>query len=162
MPFLFDGYNVYHAACKLGEQWVSIVPIALCGLIAEDMQRLRDHGVIVFDGRIPRGRPERVDPEGYVRIVYSGVSSDADSEIEYLIKKNTAPRRLVVVSSDRRIRQAARRRRARSLSAVEYLMEMINRANRPVRRSKEPPEKRSGLIEGDVDMWLNIFGIDDK
>jgi len=160
MPFLFDGYNVYHAACRLRPDWAHIVPITLCQYIAADICRLRDHGVIVFDGSLPRGRPEKVEPEGFLKIIYSGSESDADSLLEKLIQKNTAPRRLLVASSDRRIRRAARRRRAPSVTAQEYLQQMIIRMEQPPRRPSEPKEKYRGVPDGDLEDWLKMFGFD--
>lgn len=103
MPFLIDGYNLYHAAGKFSEEWAHITPMTLCHFIAEDMRRLRDKAVIVFDGGPPRGISLATKPPGYVKIIFSGPDSDADTTLESLIQKNTAPRRLTVVSSDNRI-----------------------------------------------------------
>lgn len=159
MPFLIDGYNLYHAARKITEEWSQLVPMALCRMIAEDMQRLRDGAIVVFDGAAPRGRPADVEPVGYVRIVYSGPKSDADTVLEQMIQQNTAPRRLAVVSTDRRVRQAARRRRAVSLRSEEYLLSLVRRLDQPPRRG-DPPEKRQGVPEGQLNEWLEMFGIE--
>jgi uncharacterized protein len=160
MPYLFDGYNVYHAARKLTEQWSDITSIALCRLIGQDMCYLRDWSIVVFDGSRPRGRPADVDPAKHIKIIYSGHDSDADVLLEELIEKNTAPRRLTVVSTDRQVRKATRRRRAKSLTSREYLEFMIKRSQRPAPPPPEPREKRHGLPEGQLDQWLELFGID--
>ena len=160
MPYLFDGYNVYHAARKLSQQWAHITVSSLCVLIGEDMRVLRDCGVLVFDGRQPKGRIDQEQLPACVKLLYSGPKSDADSSIEQLIKENSAPKRLVVVSSDRRIARAARRRRAKKLGSAEYLFEMLKRAERPPAKPKEPPEKRHGVPDGQLGGWLEMFGID--
>ena len=160
MPFLFDGYNVYHGAVKLCEEWSRITPITLCKFIAEDMARIPDIATVVFDGRQPRGRKSKVEPLGFVKILYSGQNKEADVMLEKLIAKNTAPRRLIVVSSDRQLRRAARRRRAVSLSSVDYLLELIKRREQPPPIQKEPKEKHRGVPEGQLDKWLELFGID--
>ena len=91
MPFLIDGYNLYHSARKLLPAGPTIAPRTMCRLIAQDMHRLRDHAVIVFDGTEPRGQFERIEPPVYVRLLYSGPNREADCLIEQLIKENTAP-----------------------------------------------------------------------
>ena len=162
MPYLLDGYNVYHAATKLDPAWQQLTPINLCRLVAADMQHLADQGVIVFDGRPLRGQPMDVEPEGCLRLIYSGPQHDADTEIAHLIAKNSAPRRLTVVSSDRQVRKTARRRRCPTLEARDYLIALQARAAEPPPPPPtEPPEKHTGLQNGDIDQWLQLFGLDD-
>lgn len=160
MPFLIDGYNVYHAATKLSEEWSRITPSTMCEFIAQDMERLGDLATIVFDGARPRGIS--TEPNGFdcLKVIYSGPKSDADTLMEQFIQKNTAPRRLTVVSSDNRIRRIARRRKATSLAAPEYLGDLIKRLQQPPRQPKEPREKRHGVPEGQLNRWLELFGID--
>ncbi|MCK4628844.1 MAG: NYN domain-containing protein [Sedimentisphaerales bacterium] len=163
MPFLIDGYNVYHAAMKLSEEWVHITPLNLCRLIDEDIHRLAETAMIVFDGAHPRGwRINKIEQNGNTRVIFSGPKSDADTLLEELISKNTAPRRLIVVSSDNRIRRYARRRRCTSLRANDYLVGMVKRDQQPPPRPKEPREKHQGVPEGQLDEWLKLFGIDPR
>ena len=160
VPYLFDGYNVYHASLKLSEEWSHITPVTLLGFISADMRTLRDGGIVVFDGTERRGWAGEVEPAGFVKVVYSGGGIEADTRLEELIKKNTAPRRLVVVSTDRQVRKAARRRRAKSLSSAEYLVQMLGRSERPAPRPRDPREKRHGVADGELGEWLEMFGID--
>lgn len=161
MPFLFDGYNIYHQAGKVNEEWTRITPRSLCLLIAEDLQALGEGGVIVFDGRMPRGQEWGAEPLGSLRVVYSGAESDADTALEELIKKNTAPRRLIMVSSDHRLRSAAHKRKALSLTAQEYLLGLkLRREQPPPEKPREPRQKRAGLSESETRAWMEFFGFD--
>ena len=160
MPYLIDGYNVYHAARKLSEEWATLTTVSFCTLVAEDLRRLRDWGIIVFDGGPLRGISYEVEPADYVRVIFSGAGSDADTVLEDLIQKNTAPRRLVMVSSDNRLKKAARRRRAQSLTSPEFLMQMVRRSAAPKRGPAEPREKRQGVGPGQLEKWLELFGIE--
>ena len=160
MPFLIDGYNVYHTARKLSEEWSRITPHLLCAFVAEDMDRLRERGIIVFDGNRLPGQLQHEEGYGLLEVVCSGARSDADTTLEELIQANTAPRRLTVVSTDRRLRRAARRRRATSLSSIDYFMALLRRADQPQRRPSEPREKRRGVAEGELRQWLDLFDID--
>lgn len=160
MPYLFDGYNVYHTAGYLCHEWSHVTPYSLCAYIAEDMKNLREHGVVVFDGKQLGNSTTVIKPEGHLRAVYSGPGKSADDLIEKMIRANTHPKLLTVVSSDRRIRKAARRRRAISLAADEYLGALLARQGRQPAVPIEPEEKQQGLPEGQTDDWMELFGID--
>ena len=62
----------------------------------------------------------KTDYQG-LNLIFALGDENADARIEDLIAAHSAPKSLTVVSSDRRIRRAAQRRRARSLSADEFL-----------------------------------------
>ena len=160
MPFLIDGYNVYHAAIKMRNEWSHIVPQKLCQLVADDMHCMGDHAVLVFDGRPLRGQTVDNFDADCIRVLYSGPDQDADSLLEKLIKKTTAPRRLIVVSSDRVLRRAARRRRAVSLGAADYLSQLLQRAQHTPARPSEPQQKHQGLGKDELDSWLELFDLD--
>ena len=162
MGYLFDGYNVYHAACKLKEEWSHIIPLTLCQLIAEDMCRLHDRAVVVFDGNMPRGWQADGLDSARIRVVYSGSGLEADAILEKLIRKDSAPRRLMVVSSDRQVCRAARRRRARSISSAEYLQQLDARSQQPAPVQREPDQKWHGLSEDETAEWLDLFEIDQE
>ena len=159
MPYLVDGYNVYHAARKMADQFSHITTLTLCQWIARDMQSLKDRAIVVFDGKKLRGQSLEILPAGFVEIFYSGPEQDADSALEDLIQQNTAPRRLTVVSADNRVRKAARHRRCKRLKSPEYLEELIWRQQTPPRRPTEPIQKRHGLAEGELPDWLERFGL---
>lgn len=181
MPYLFDGYNVYHAARKLTDYWDQMSPALMCRLVENDIRYLRDVATVVFDGTYPRQWPGAnesiarmhkrwfggyaqwpadIEAGGVVSIVYSGPETDADSILEEMIRQSSAPKRLVVVSADRRIVRAGRRRRAKTFTSRDYLEGMIKRANRPDPPPQDPPEKRKGLAKKDLRPWLEVFGID--
>ncbi len=137
---------------------------SLCGLLSH---MLAGDGNIcaVFDGP-PRGGAESRD------IALSGIQPrfsagrPADEVIIECILASTAPRLLTVVSTDREIRAAARRRRCNILRSDEFAP-ILMRAVRQSRaqdtqgtKNQEPPEKQTGLNEKDVDYWLKEFGLD--
>jgi hypothetical protein len=82
---------------------------------------------------------------------------DADSLIEELVEDDTAPTHLVVVSSDRRLQVAARRRRAKAVSCEEWLAEAREARRRRGHPSPDakPPEPGP---EG-ADYWKKYFGL---
>ncbi|MBN2843359.1 MAG: NYN domain-containing protein [Sedimentisphaerales bacterium] len=162
MSYIFDGYNLYHAACKALEQWSAVTVTTLFEFVAGDLSYIKQPGKVIFDGFCPRGR-EYLDRLGPLHFYYSGnYGLDADSLIEDMILEDTAPKKLTIVSSDRRIRSAARSRKAVSLSSNDYLFEMMRRYDRPGPAPREPKQKQSGLTPAETNYWLKIFGVKDE
>ena len=159
MPYLLDGYNLLRAAQKT-EEFAALTDVQLCRAVSDYLCCIRDHGHIVFDGV---GPPDK-SPFGGIpslEVYFSGQSCEADDIIEDKIYDNTAPKSLVVVSSDRRLRTSATKRKAISVPADFFwetlLAQLEKQANRP---APEPSEKRHGLTEREADIWLDIFDLD--
>lgn len=158
MPYVIDGNNVAYA---LGDAGLDTGRQRLVGLLLP----LADSGqkvTIVFDGpRPPPGLAQQIAQEP-IEVLYSQHRT-ADAIILEIIAANSAPRRLIVVSSDRELQQAARRRQCvviRSSNFVDLLIE----ANAPVAPAKrgEPREKFAGLSHDEVLDWLKEFHIDES
>ena len=156
MPVIIDGYNLLRSIEKLGLE--DITDVKMCHVISHYLKSNDDWGVVVFDGIGPR------DKSGFnfsnLKIVFSGANTEADSIIEKEIAENSAPKRLIVVSSDRRIRFAAKKRSAPDVKSdifwhqvIQY-MAMQTRA----RGRTEPREKFNGISEAETEQWLKIFG----
>lgn len=156
--FIIDGHNLLHAIIKIDENAGAITDVQLCRIIDYYLQLTGQKGELVFDGTGPREK-EAFDSLGNLEIFFAGIRSDADTVIEDKISVNTAPKRLIVVSSDRRVRKAARARKAESIKSEQFWNDLSKQVNkkRPVR---EPDAKRQGLSEGETKKWLEIFGIE--
>ncbi|MBI9018131.1 MAG: NYN domain-containing protein [Phycisphaerae bacterium] len=159
MPYIFDAYNLYHVARNNMEESAEITPAMLCVMIAWDMRYIKDKAIICFDSVLPRGWPKKIEPEGFIEIRCSGHGYDADSLIEDLIEANSAPKRLTIISSDRRIRKAARARKCKSITSHDYLPEMLKRLAKIGTKPREPREKYTGVPDGQLGPWLDMFGI---
>jgi predicted RNA-binding protein with PIN domain len=166
MSLIIDGYNLLYASGILGR---GIGPGglersrgALLNFLAESLEPGELAATtVVFDARLaPPGLPRTVDHRG-ITVRFAEPGADADQVIEQLIRAESAPRRLVVVSSDHRLHRAARRRRARAVDSdkwyAEILRKRIDRAGRD-RPSAKPSEPAS---EGEVRFWLRAFGMED-
>ena len=115
---------------------------------------------IVFDGP-PPGPLDEALPDITIEIIYSG-KRKADDLIKNFIVADTAPRRLVVVSSDKEIRRAGRRRRCKVLTSLEFAHLLSKWSNqKPSDSPKEPLQKTQGLSEAERQRWLREFHLDD-
>jgi len=166
MAILIDGYNLLHASGILGR---GIGPGglersrgALLNFLAESLEESElPRTVVVFDAReAPPGLPRVVVHRG-MTIRFAEPGLDADDVIEQLIKADSAPRRLTVVSSDHRLHRAARRRKARAVDSDEWYAEVLRKRIAGVRR-KSPGLKPSDLPgDGEVRFWLRQFGLEE-
>jgi len=159
---LIDGYNLLHAA---GLALPRYGPGDLHRRRARLLQKLGElldlevqaRTTVVFDAR--RDPPESAPPqtERLIRVVFAPAPLEADDLIEQLLARHSAPRQLLVVSSDRRLRRAAQRRGAASLTSEAFLDQIEDEPHlhsparpRTVRHpSREAPadEGSQGLIE---------------
>ena len=119
MRWLLDGYNVIRRDPEMRSREAERLAdgrTALLQLVAAVAQRCSDDFTVVFDGaRLAGGEPVG----GRVQVVFSRPPQNAD---QVLIRLATQLREAaIVVSSDRTVRDAARRAGAAVVSADEFL-----------------------------------------
>lgn len=156
MPLVIDAYNLLHAALGPAGRGRDLGVEGVGRLVAEG--RYAGQAVtMVCDGTPPTGG--RVRHPG-VRVVFAGAGRDADGVIEQIIARDTAPARLVVVSSDRRVQAAAKRRRCPSISSEAFLAQLLTDAAAARARPSEPPSPRERVPLGNAEVshWLAAFG----
>ena len=157
MPFIIDGYNLLHFIQKASEDFGAITDVQLCRIISEYLRQINENGEVVFDGTGPRDKGG-FDNISNLEVFFSGLRSDADTVIEDKIKASTAPRRLTIVSSDRRLRDAGRKRKATVVKSQVFWDNVQKQFSRKT-KAKEPLAKREGLSEGETEQWLKIFDL---
>ncbi|MDD5064195.1 MAG: NYN domain-containing protein [Phycisphaerae bacterium] len=157
MPFIIDGYNLLHFIQKTSEDFGAITDVQFCRVISGYLRLVNEKGEIVFDGTGPRDKCG-FDNISNLEVFFAGLRSDADTVIEDKIKASTAPRRLTIVSSDRRLRDAARKRRATVVKSQVFWDNVGKQLSRKA-KVKEPRAKREGLSEGETEQWLKIFDL---
>ena len=158
MPIIIDGYNLLRAIQMANEDPESINDVQLCRLLSSYFKLIGEEGEIIFDGTGPRDK-QKFEDMGNLEVIFAGPGSDADTIIEDKISASTAPKRLTVVSSDRRLRRAARTRRATAVKSLDFWDDVHKQLSRK-RPPKEPPGKRQGISEGETDQWLKLFKLD--
>jgi hypothetical protein len=160
MSLIVDCYNVPHA--PMPPMLAGLDEGGLCVALARSRWAERPM-TVVADGR-PKPLGVAESPVDGVELLYAGLvpggHRDADGLIISLINAHSAPRRLTVVSSDRQIRAAARRRRAKDLDSDTFIERLTGQLSR---RGAGPP--RPGrphfppLPPELVDRWRDAFGI---
>ena len=178
---LIDGYNIVKPSApprRGGDnRWLHRERMLLLSRLAEHLPAVvRDKTLVVFDAKDPPpGVADALEHET-IRVRFAVEHDEADDLIEELIAEHSAPKRLMVVSSDNRLRTAASRRGASVANSDEWIDALVDGV---VRLAVEVPGedgdgshsggggvRRGGGSEGagdsglgDVD-WMSEFGLD--
>jgi uncharacterized protein len=164
MHVLVDGFNLLRGIQHWGPV-DSVGQLRLCQMLSRWAQVKKKEVTIIFDGPTPpSGYAEQLQQTG-IDVRHSGVKHSADDVIIAEIKCCSNPRQLTVVSSDRQIRAAARRRRCEDIKAEDFfgqLWETLQRAEAREETLAEPEEKRKGLSEEETRWWLREFRLTDE
>jgi predicted RNA-binding protein with PIN domain len=162
MHLLIDGYNLLHASGIFGRGkgpgGFERSRVALLNFVAESMDEgERSTVTVVFDAAgAPPGLPSSMTHRD-VHVRFAKGYASADDLLEELIRADSVPRKLTVVSSDHRIQRAAHRRRATAVDSDVWFQDaQRRRAQRNLKpRSKDAPP---GAVTADeVEYWLRQF-----
>jgi len=164
MALLIDGYNLLNAsgvfAKGRGAHKLERARQALLMFLSESLNddELRTT-TIVFDAKdAPPGLPRSETFRG-IKVLFASRHAEADDLIEELIREETSPRRLTVVSSDHRLQRAARRRKATAIDSDRWYTDLVRQAHqREQDTSADLAKPTLPLQEEDVEAWLNKFG----
>ena len=163
MTLLVDGYNLLHASGILGRGrgpgGFERSRLALLNFIAESLpDETRARATVVFDAaHAPPNMPRTLTHRG-ICVRFASSHADADSLIEELIRADSAPRQLIVVSSDHRLHRAARRRRAQAIDSDRWYAETVRRRRESAGHSRPLPAKPAAASgEDEVAYWLARF-----
>jgi len=155
---IIDGYNLLHAIHKAEEDSESINDVALCRIIGGYLKQIGEAGEIIFDGTGPRDK-SGFDNISNLEVFFAGLGTDTDTIIEDKIKVNTAPKRLTIVSSDRRLRKAAQARKATAVKSDVFWSTLQKQLSRK-KGIREPAAKWQGLTDSETKQWLEFFGLE--
>jgi predicted RNA-binding protein with PIN domain len=158
--YVIDGYNLLYAlgisaGCS-GPDALEQSRRRLLALLADGFGDECPAATIVFDAAgappLARGREEYRG----LAVRYAVRHDEADDLIEFLIQHSSTPRQLTVISDDRRLQQAARRRDCTAQGCNEFVA-WLARRQRERQRQATPPEKCEGLSAEETQRWLDEF-----
>lgn len=162
MPVVIDGNNLLHAARKRDSTQLLIGPSMLCDKVGSWAHRCGERVRLVFDGPTPSTARASQIGHPAIEVLLSGKGVSADAVVIGIVERDSAARRLLVVSSDRAIQRAAKRRRARVIDADDFWVALLRKLERPEGRPRprEPEEKEAGLGPNAAAEWLTEFGLE--
>jgi predicted RNA-binding protein with PIN domain len=150
MPYLIDGHNLIP---KLGLRLdAPDDELDLAARLQEFCRLRRSQAEVYFDGA-PPGQPS-TRRFGAVTAHFVRLGSSADAAIEgRLARLGKAARNWIVVSSDRRVQNAARAAGARVASSEVFAGQVAAAAPAPAAL----PEAGRSLSPEEVERWLSLF-----
>jgi len=157
MPVIIDGHNLLWSI-QNPEEGISVTDAGLCKLLDRYFGITGDKAEIIFDGIGPPDKTE-FNSVRNIEITFSGRNTDCDTIIEHRIRDCSALKLLTIVSSDRRLRDAAESRKAISLKCEDFWAEVQKKLSKQ-KKSKEPSGKRTGVTDSETELWLKAFGLD--
>jgi predicted RNA-binding protein with PIN domain len=164
LDLLIDGYNLMHAAgfarVRYGPGDLQRCRLRLLNLVAGHLDGAqRQRTTIIFDAKDPPPDAARWTTYQDMHVEFAPPGKEADDVIEDLIAAHSAPKRLLVVSSDHRLHKAARRRMAKARDSDKFLDACESAAKR-ASQVEEPREERPStkLSPEEVAAWAAEFG----
>jgi predicted RNA-binding protein with PIN domain len=157
--FIIDGNNLFWSVRNSPDAAEPNSDFQLCRIIGRYLGAISETGQIVFDGTGPADKRGFESIEN-LDVFFAGAGRDADTAIEGKIKASSGARELVIVSSDRRLRRAARASGASAVKSEDFWVQLQKELKRK-KTTKEPDGKRHGLTESETERWLEFMGLDE-
>lgn len=165
MRLLIDGYNLLFQSGvgprKRVPGWVVAAREQLLKRLDHCLStEWRSAAVVVFDKS--QGNQSQLDfrSAGGIRVRFAIEHDEADDMLEELIRSHHAPKSLMVVSSDQRIRRQAKARRAQPVDSETFLRAMeagdFLQVTRPGHKAAESSDGAM-ISQDEVDYWLRKF-----
>ena len=180
LRLLIDGYNVVSPVAGprsrgsrlVTHDWLRRERMLLITRLAKHLPAsIVDQTCVVFDASDPpKDRPSEYQVDG-MAIRFAVDYPEADDLIEELITKHSAPKQLMVVSSDHRVQNAAKRRGCETFDSQPWLDALLDhRLDIQGLAKKESGQGRGGATDGkpssdidpdEVEQWMKDFGFEE-
>ena len=154
---VIDAYNVLHTPNMLPPDLAGLDVPGLIRLIAVSRYGRRELTLVCDGGRGASTSGVRM---GHARVLFSGTHHEADDLIEQLIRGAGRGASLAVVSSDKRLRRAARKSRAEAIESDRFLAQLVADRDAPPRQRLPAFVHEVPLDRYSVAHWMREFGLD--
>ena len=165
---IIDGYNLMHAA-GLGRRSYGPGDLERCrNRLLKQLENSLDESaaadsIVVFDGMSISATGAADNTSSMIKVRFSSIDSDADTEIETLLRTHSSPRQILVVSSDHRLHKAARSRRTQCMDSEEFwqLLQSDSGPSKPSAPGRRPDRPPAEVFNpADVDYAQDFLNID--
>jgi predicted RNA-binding protein with PIN domain len=154
MAYLIDGNNLlgriapHELRERTGRDGLVVRLLAF-----QRVTRTRIH--LVFDGN-PEETPTDIEVNPKFTIHYPGRGQSADDVIRDMIARQTDRRRFFLVSSDRDLRELARKRRIEALTSDAFARQ-LKAAIKEAKKRRELDKRAEAPTGLEVDLWDEMF-----
>jgi uncharacterized protein len=157
VPLLIDGHNLIGQmeSIRLGDEDDEAQLVQMLRLYAGRSRGGRV--IVVFDGGV-RGHPGGLSGQG-VEAEFAYPPETADTRLVKRIAELRQPKSWQLVTSDREVAAAARRRSLTVISAQEFARRLEDGLRRPKPAPNPDAKPNLGVAAHELPEWLELFGI---
>ena len=165
MALIIDGYNLLNVAGifapGVGPSTLERSRHALLDFLADNVDSAdATRTTVVFDAKLAPPGLQRTAKHHGLTVRFAAKNQEADDLIEELIRADSAPRQLTVVSSDHRLQRAARKRKAVAIDSDIWFKQIVAAARERQSASADGPEPKpqDSPSADEVAVWMRRFG----
>ena len=155
MPYIIDGNNLIGSSPDISLE-DSNSRKEIVAIVKKFQKKKNSKIIVVFDGE-PDTFSSEENPTEKIVIKYPPIGDSADDEIKRILDGYTYFRDVVLVTSDRELKDIAKKKGAKVINSIEFYYELkrVYRATGKI----EMKQKRidTELSDGEVDQWMKIF-----
>ncbi|MCK4762256.1 MAG: NYN domain-containing protein [Candidatus Aminicenantes bacterium] len=155
MPYIIDGNNLIGSSPDISLEDPNSRQ-KIVDIIRKFQENKKTSVIVVFDGE-PDYYSHHQVLTNKLTIIYPRFGGTADDEIKKILNRYTYFRDVVLVSSDRELKDFAKNKGAKTINSTEFHFE-LKRSYR-AQGKKENTDKRinTRLSKNEVDQWLKVF-----
>ncbi|MBC8873160.1 MAG: NYN domain-containing protein [Planctomycetes bacterium] len=163
MALIIDGYNLLNAAGIFapgaGPSTLERSRHALLDFVAGNVDSANaTRTTVVFDAKLAPPGLQRTAKHRGLTVRFAAKNQEADDLIEELIRADSAPRQLTVVSSDHRLQRAARKRKAVAIDSDTWFKQIVAAAREREGANGAEPKPQDSPSADEVADWMRRFG----
>lgn len=160
---IIDGYNVLHTCGLIRGKQIAEARARLLEHLRRNLDEVdRKRTTVVFDSNLPRETQSETVAD--VLVEFASDHPSADERIIQLIRKHSAPKQLLVISSDHEIQRAARSRGAKAVDSEDWFENLMSgspgESGRIDTKEKDPalakPQNKPSAEE--IRQWASLMG----
>lgn len=155
MPYIIDGNNLIGCSPDISLEDKNSRS-EIIAIVKKYQKKKKSKVIVVFDGE-PDTFSNEENPTEKIVVKYPPIGESADDEIKRILEGYTYFRDVVLVTSDRELKDVAKKKGAKVINSIEFYYE-LKRVYRATGRI-EMKQKRidNELSDGEVDQWMKIF-----
>ncbi len=154
MELLIDTWNVLHQTGVLPPESAGIGIRGLSQLIKTSRWK-QEKITMICDGT----SSDEAASGPLAQLIFTGPHRSADEEIMERVANSSAPKSILVITSDREIVKSIRTRGAQHVGSADFLQALVEDSRVPKHKRTHRP---TGLSKEKTEEWKQQFGIDDS
>lgn len=155
MPYIIDGNNLIGSSPDISLDDVESRK-KIIGIIKKFQLKKKNKIVVVFDGEPDEFIVEN-DSSDKLIVVFPKFGASADDEIKKILDSYDYFRDVVLITSDRELKEIGRKKGARIVNSIEFYFELkrVYRASGKIEMKQKRIDTK--LSDGEIDQWMKIF-----